>query len=318
MKHKRKIISAIAAAVLTMAIAGSAWASLPVLKVGSRGSSVSQVQQILKDKGYYNSSVDGIFGNGTYNAVRTFQRSKGLVEDGIVGRDTYARLGIPDGTPSDSSSGSRGSSDRSLTFTRYLRLGSRGDDVAALQSALDAKGYHLYADGIFGSGTRAAVRSFQAACGIYVDGVVGPSTIAKLSASQPVELIDWASADAIFPRYTTALVTDVDTGISYTVYRMGGHNHADVEPLTAADTAKMLQTYGGAWSWGRRAVIVTVNGRRIAASTNGMPHGGQTIYNNNMNGQVCIHFLNSHTHGSDRVDENHQAMVQKAYNSQWQ
>ena len=190
--------------------------------------------------------------------------------------------------------------------------------MAALQSILDAKGYHLSSDGIFGSGTQAAVKSFQAACGIYADGIVGPATIAKLNAAQPVELIDWANIDAIFPRYTTATVTDVDTGITYTVYRMGGYSHADVEPLTAADTAKMLSTYGGAWSWERRAVIVTVNGRRIAASTNGMPHGQQTIYNNNMDGQVCIHFLNSHTHGSDNWDPAHQAMVQKAYNSQWQ
>lgn len=317
MKHKRKIISAVAVAMLIMAITGSAWASMPILKIGSRGAAVSEVQQVLQDKGYYKMSVDGIFGNGTYSAVKTFQRSKGLVSDGIVGPNTYARLGLSGSTPSNPS-GSRGSSDRGLAFTRYLRLGSRGDDVAALQSVLDQKGYHLSIDGIFGGGTQAAVRSFQAACGIYVDGVVGPSTIAKLNASQPVELIDWANIDSIFPRYTTALVTDVDTGISYTVYRMGGYNHADVEPLTAADTAEMLKTYGGTWSWARRAIIVTVNGRKIAASTNGMPHGSQTIYNNNMNGQVCIHFLNSRTHGSDNVDANHQAMVQKAYNSQWQ
>lgn len=303
-------------AVLIMAITSGAWASLPILKIGSRGAAVSQVQQILKSKGYYNMAVDGIYGNGTYGAVKTFQRSKGLVSDGIVGKNTYARLGISDSAPSNPSS-SRGSSDRGLTFTRYLRLGTRGDDVAALQSALDAKGYHLYVDGIFGPGTQGAVRSFQAASGIYVDGIVGPSTIAKLNASQPIELIDWVNIDSIFPRYTNAQVTDVDTGISYTVYRMGGHNHADVEPLTAADTAKMLQTYGGTWSWARRAVIVTVNGHKIAASTNGMPHGQQTIYNNNMNGQVCIHFLNSRTHASNRVDEAHQAMVQKAYNSQW-
>ena len=315
MRYRRKFITAVVVAILIMAISGGAWASLPVLKYGSRGTGVSQVQQLLKDWYYYDMAVDGIFGKGTQAAVTYFQQKNGLYADGIVGKNTYAALGISGSTPA---SGSRGSSDRGLTFTRYLQLGSRGDDVAILQSILDNKGYHLTADGIFGSGTKAAVESFQAASGIYADGVVGPNTIAKLNAARPVELIDWADIDTIFPRYTTALVTDVDTGISYTVYRMGGHEHADVEPLTAADTAKMLKSCGGTWSWARRAIIVTVNGHRIAASTNGMPHGQQTIYNNNMNGQVCIHFLNSRTHGSDNLDSAHQAMVQKAYNSQWQ
>ena len=92
---------------------------------------------------------------------------------------------------------------------------------------------------------------------------------------------------------------------------MGGTNNADVEALTASDTAIVKSIYGN-WSWARRAVVVNYGGRKIAGSMNGMPHGQQTIWNNNFNGQFCIHFLGSKTHGSGRVDPDHQAMVRKA------
>ena len=121
----------------------------------------------------------------------------------------------------------------------------------------------------------------------------------------------WTVVDKVFVRKTTAIVTDIDTGITFKVYRYGGTNHADVEPATASDASKMLQIYGE-WSWTRRAVMVNVNGRVFAGSMNGMPHGGQDIYNNNFDGHFCIHFLNSRTHGTNRVDEAHQAAVNKA------
>ena len=44
-----------------------------------------------------------------------------------------------------------------------------------------------------------------------------------------------------------------------------------------------------------------------------MPHGFSLINENNMDGHTCIHFLNSRTHGTDRVDEAHQAAVAEAY-----
>lgn len=313
MKHRSKLAAAIVAGLLILSISGGAWAALPVLKIGSRGTMVSQVQQLLKDWGYYHMSVDGIFGSGTQAAVRYFQQKNRLAVDGIVGKNTYAALGIVE----SSGTSSRGADSRTLTLSRNLRYGMSGSDVATLQTILKAKGfYKLGIDGVFGNGTLAAVKAFQSAMGLTADGIVGPSTAARLSAPVGVELLDWSAADKVFPRGSYATVTDVDTGITFQVYRMGGHLHADVEPVTANDTALMKQAYGGAWSWVRRAVIVQVNGRRIAASMNGMPHGQQTIYNNNMDGQVCIHFLNSHTHGTNNVDSAHQAMVQKAYNSQ--
>ena len=57
---------------------------------GSRGTQVRQVQQKLKQWGYYDGEVDGIFGQATYDAVVLFQRRNGLTADGIVGQKTAA------------------------------------------------------------------------------------------------------------------------------------------------------------------------------------------------------------------------------------
>lgn len=128
--------------------------------------------------------------------------------------------------------------------------------------------------------------------------------------------LDWfSSVNTFFTKYTLiAQVIDVQTKKSYFVKRSGGYNHADVEPIDAKNTATMKEIYGGTWSWVRRPVWVYINGIYVAASINGMPHGYSLIDQNNMNGHTCIHFLNSKTHGTKRVDEAHQAAVAAAYN----
>jgi hypothetical protein len=66
--------------------------------------------------------------------------------------------------------------------TRTLRWGDRGDDVAAVQQALSRRGFDPGpADGVFGGMTATAVRAFQAARGLGVDGVVGTQTRVALS-----------------------------------------------------------------------------------------------------------------------------------------
>lgn len=119
-----------------------------------------------------------------------------------------------------------------------------------------------------------------------------------------------------FEKYTTAQVIDVDTLITYTVKRVGGYNHADVEPISIEDTSKMYSIYDNEWSWVRRAVWVKYGDRYIAASINGYPHSYDLVEDNDMTGHTCIHFLMSRTHGTNRVDEAHQAAVEKAYNNQ--
>ena len=65
-----------------------------VLKQGSKGGEVKEVQRRLKMWGYYNGSVDGVFGAGTRSAVISFQKKNGLTADGVVGKSTYKALGM--------------------------------------------------------------------------------------------------------------------------------------------------------------------------------------------------------------------------------
>lgn len=132
------------------------------------------------------------------------------------------------------------------------------------------------------------------------------------------ELVSWEKADNLFPRGKKAVVFDLASGKSFQIVRNEGHYHADCDPLTADDTAVLRSIFGN-WSWDRRAILVKIGSRSIAASMNGMPHGDKYVKNNNFPGHFCIHFLGSKTHGSSytksgvpKVDPAHQAMVRKA------
>lgn len=86
---------------------------------GSRGTEVRQIQQKLKNWGYYTGSVDGIFGSKTLEAVKYFQRKNGLTADGIVGKATLAALGI--------SSSSATSSNDEYLLARMISAEARGE-----------------------------------------------------------------------------------------------------------------------------------------------------------------------------------------------
>lgn len=75
-----------------------------VSKYGSTGSEVKRIQQKLADLGYYKGSVDGIFGQNTQSAVKSFQRNVGITADGIVGPTTLLYLGLSGGSSSGGSS----------------------------------------------------------------------------------------------------------------------------------------------------------------------------------------------------------------------
>ena len=88
-------------------------------KYGSRGSEVSTIQEKLKRWGYYNGSVDGIYGTQTVAAVKKFQQKNGLTVDGIAGQKTLAAMGI---NSSSSSSGSSSSGTNSSDVTLLSKL----------------------------------------------------------------------------------------------------------------------------------------------------------------------------------------------------
>ena len=68
------------------------FSSYPTLKKGARGNITKLLQEKLVSFGYNTNGIDGIFGIGTKKAVMSFQKSNGLVADGIVGQNTWRKL----------------------------------------------------------------------------------------------------------------------------------------------------------------------------------------------------------------------------------
>ena len=234
-------------------------------------------------------------------------------------------------------------SSKKLDASSYkLKIGDSGEAVKKVQERLKELGYYNgTCDGEFGSSTKEAVAEFQCVMKMDGDGIVNSATLEALFADDApknpktdntdigtesdgtssvipakgiaVEM-DWWESDIqnIFARGVTAKITDVETGLAWREQRRGGWNHADIQPVSAADTATFKKAAGGSWSWKRRAVFVTIDGKNYAASINCMPHGSGAIKNNNFDGHHCCHFTNSRTHSSDKLDEQHQAMVKKA------
>lgn len=119
----------------------------------------------------------------------------------------------------------------------------------------------------------------------------------------------WTEAQYVFPINKTAKITDFATGRTFYIKRTTGAFHADCEPLTAADSRIIKEIWGGAFSWTTRAVIVEVDGRRIAASMASMPHDVEYIIDNEFNGHFDLHFYNSTRHRDNLVDPYHQKQI---------
>ena len=102
-------------------------ADAAVLKRGSRGDEVVTLQKKLKQCGYYDGSVDGVFGAGTEKAVQYFQRKNGLTADGVVGAKTAAALGMTLSGSGQTAQADK-SSDRSVRLLAACIYGeSRGE-----------------------------------------------------------------------------------------------------------------------------------------------------------------------------------------------
>jgi hypothetical protein len=138
------------------------------------------------------------------------------------------------------------------------------------------------------------------------------SITAELRKAHFGKAVNWPAANRLLPRKAYLTITDMETGLTFQGQRRAGSSHADVQPLTKADSTIMKQIYGGSWSWNRRAILVQSPEGSVAASMHGMPHGGDGIPDNNFDGHFCIHFDGTVTHGSGHSDPAHQAMVHKA------
>ncbi len=96
-------------------------------KYGSRGEEVRQIQEKLKRWGYYDGSVDGIYGTKTVNAVKYFQRKNGLTQDGIAGPATLKAMGIMSSSNSNSSSSTGSNSSDISLLSHIIYAEARGE-----------------------------------------------------------------------------------------------------------------------------------------------------------------------------------------------
>ena len=150
-------------------------AGYPVLRVGSTGSDVSDLQARLTELGYYTGTIDGKYSTGTQSAVMEFQSRNGLTADGIAGRATQDKLYSASAQPKTVSA--------STTESGYtlLKEGASGLEVRKLQGRLAELGYYAGGvDGLYGSTTTSAVKAFQRANGLSGDGQAGTQTQTKL------------------------------------------------------------------------------------------------------------------------------------------
>lgn len=93
-------ISAFLIVLLTTTAVFAAASTEKVVKQGARGDDVTYLQRLLADAGFYAGPIDGIFGAGTANAVKEFQKQSGLPADGVVGQDTIKFLERASAAPS--------------------------------------------------------------------------------------------------------------------------------------------------------------------------------------------------------------------------
>ncbi|NLV58416.1 MAG: SH3 domain-containing protein [Clostridiales bacterium] len=159
-----------------------------IVREGDKGEDAKTVQQRLKDLGYYDGKVDGKFGASSVKALKAFQKKSSLKEDGVCGIQTRAVLfGI--NAPSAMATAIPVVTTAPLTpeTTVVIMAGSRGNAVKQLQQRLMDLGYYSSRlDGVYLEDDITAVRAFQKANGLAVDGKAGFQTQSVLYSESAV------------------------------------------------------------------------------------------------------------------------------------
>ncbi len=147
------------------------------LRPGDTGIEVRNAQYTLYQLGYYDGTVDGVYGDTTQDAVRAFQIRNGVTPvDGIAGQKTLQVLYSSKAIPASAA----------VTEYETLRKGDRGNSVVEMQDSLQQLGYLYDVTGYYDDATVEAVKSFQRRNGLEVDGAAGQETLRVLYSRNPV------------------------------------------------------------------------------------------------------------------------------------
>lgn len=236
-----------------------------VLRRGSTGSSVEQVQFWLSDLAQFDSSlvrvtVDGSYGAATERAVRTFQQKQSLTADGVVGQRTWNTLYAAwvdaqsdlGGTAWPGTALRRGAAGMEVRLVQFwLRLAA--DNYSALRT--------VTVDGSYGAATVSAVEAFQTLFGLTPDGVVGRSTWNKLK-EVGLAVANRIVAVNVAPGQFTTTTREGSSGtavraVQYYLRRLAAY-YSDV-PRVAVDGKFGAATTRAVKAWQSRAGL-TVDG----------------------------------------------------------
>ena len=197
------------------------------LHEGDESPYVKEMQARLSDLGYYTGSADGKYGASTLAAVKDFQKNNNIQQDGIAGGGTQrimfsdtAKASSGASVPAASAAAGAASQDTTPKISAdTLRLGSRGDDVKALQQRLMELGYLSgKADGIFGASTEKALIDFQKRSSLTADGKAGKVTQNLLYSNGA------KNADGTVASSSTSVAGTEET--TYTTLKKGVTNNA--------------------------------------------------------------------------------------------
>ena len=176
-----------------------------VVKNGDRGRTVRAIQEALAELGYYSGEISGYFDSAVFNAVMSFQTNNSLTRSGIADKATQQKLF--ESTVVNASGKKTKVSIAAPISGVELKNGIRGDAVRDLQKRLTELRYYTgEITGTYDSATVKAVRDFQTANKLTVDGKAGSKTLAKLysdsavygskSTAAPTSTPDTARADS--------------------------------------------------------------------------------------------------------------------------
>ena len=236
-----------------------------VLRRGSTGSSVEQVQFWLSDLAQFDSSlvrvsVDGSYGAATERAVRAFQQKQNLTADGVVGQTTWNALYAAwvdaqsdlGGTAWPGTALRRGDTGMEVRLVQFwLRLAA--DNYSALRT--------VTVDGSYGAATVSAVTAFQSLFGLTADGVIGRSTWNKLK-EVGLAVANKIVATNVAPGQFTATTREGSRGtavraVQYYLRRLAAY-YSDV-PTVTVDGKFGAATTRAVKAWQTRAGL-TVDG----------------------------------------------------------
>ncbi len=164
------------------------------LRRGDSGEDVKSVQNRLTELGYYTGKITGNYNAGTQEAVTKFQKKSGIEADGVLGPVTrgalygkYAIYAVPTAIPVASKAPETSYPPITKENVIVIRSGSMGDVVLRLQKRLQELGYYTSRlDGVYLTDDIEAVRNFQSANGLKVDGKAGYDTQTALYSENPV------------------------------------------------------------------------------------------------------------------------------------